>query len=251
MAIVRGEAVLLSFYNGTSYVPFACTRSITINLQSEFIGISTVGSGDWKEKQIVALDWNFNFEGIIYLAVDGYYDTSNIIDLWINKTAIQVQFFTSDGTNSILLQGNALIISVAQTGSVNNVASVNVSGEGTGALTSSTNFEIIEVEEDTPGVNQTTLTFSYDSVPGATGYTIKIIDHTLATETNDTQGEPPVEIVVDSNHNYSFTIQVQPDGEIFFGNVHWPVPYTANDSYLIDTDGAALMDTDNEYILTQ
>jgi predicted secreted protein len=248
---IRGEAVLLNFWNGSEYVPFACTRSITINLQSEFIGISTVGSGDWKEKQIVALDWNFSFEGIFYLATSGYYDTTNIIDLWINKTSVQIQFYISDGTTSLLMTGTAIITSVSMTGSVNNVASVNVSGEGTGALTSSTNFEIIEVEEDTPGVNQTTLTFSYDSVPGATGYTIKIIDHTLGTETNDTQGEPPVEIVVDSNHNYSFTLRVEPDGEIFFGNVHWPVPYTANDSYLVDTDGYALMDTDNEYILTE
>ena len=67
--IVRGEQIILNFFDSTTvaFLGFACTRSITFNMQSELIGKSTVGSGDWKEKEVSALDWNFNFEGIIYL----------------------------------------------------------------------------------------------------------------------------------------------------------------------------------------
>src|SRR6478609_4960474 len=153
MAIVLGESVLLSFWDGSEFVPFACTRSITINLSSELIGKSTVGSGDWKEKEVTALDWNFNFEGITYLNESGYYDLSNMIDLWINKTLIQVKFFLSDGTTDLALTGDALIVSVSPTGSVNNVASVSVSGEGTGELSTSTTIIGLNYIIDSDGEN--------------------------------------------------------------------------------------------------
>jgi hypothetical protein len=135
MEIIRGEGVILSYYNGGEYLPFACMRSITLNLLGDFIGKSTIGSGDWKEKEISALDWNFNGEGIPYFVMSGYVDIDFFIDTWLAKTPIQVQcFITGESGTNIQLSGYGIFTNISITGSVNNVASVNFTGEGTGEL---------------------------------------------------------------------------------------------------------------------
>jgi hypothetical protein len=49
---------------------------------------------------------------------------------------IQIQFFVNDdASNTIQMSGNALITNVSTNGAMNNMASFNVTGEGTGELT--------------------------------------------------------------------------------------------------------------------
>jgi hypothetical protein len=135
MEIIRGEGVILSYYDSGQYLPFACMRSITINLLADFIGKSTIGSGDWKEKEISALDWNFNGEGIPYFVMSGYVDIDFFIDTWLAKTPIQVQcIITGESGTDITLTGYGVFTNITINGSVNNTATVSFTGEGTGEL---------------------------------------------------------------------------------------------------------------------
>jgi hypothetical protein len=184
-----------------------------------------VGSGDWKEKEVVALDWNFSMEGIMYLAKPGFVDTGNFIEIWKNKTPVALQFFISDvDGNEILMSGNALITALSPTGSVNNVGSLSVTGEGTGGLWTSTSFQIIQVEPNTPTAGQTRLTFTFDLLPGANAYTIQINDLTASTTIDDTASGPPRIEIVNSSHSYSFAYR----GEYTGGpgpwspKIYWP-----------------------------
>jgi hypothetical protein len=251
MSIVRGEGVIVNVLNLGTYMPFACARSITLNLTADTIGKSTVGSGDWKEKEVVALDWNFSMEGIMYLAKPGFVDVGNFIDIWINKTPVALQFFITDvDGNEILMSGNALITALSPTGSVNNVGSLSVTGEGTGQLYSSTSFKIILVEPDTPAAGQTRLTFTFDLLPNANAYTIQINDLTAGTTIDDTAEGPPRTEIIDSTHDYAFAYRAEYTG----GPGDWsPRIYyyaTTAANLLSDADGALIIDSNNDNILT-
>jgi len=236
MSIVRGEQVLISFYNGTTIAPFACSRSITLNLTSDIINKSTIGSGNWKEKEKVALDWNFSIEGITYLQLDGYCDFEDVINFWLNMSAIVIQCIVTDGTNTVTLGGFALITNVSQSGTVNSPANTNITGEGTGQLfvgdiiygNYPTSFFIFSEHPDTPTAGQTTLNFSWaDGDPLPESYIIQINDLTDDTIDHRTGiTDMHKSIVVDSTHTYSFAI-----ASVYFGGaarseysplINWP-----------------------------
>lgn len=226
MAIVKGESVLLKFFNGTDFLPFACARSITVNLKSDIIGKSTVGSGDWKEKEVVALDWNFSIEGIMYLQKSGFDDTEDIIDLWLAKTAVLVQFFITDtASNDIQMTGFALITGVSPTGSVNNVGSVSITGEGTGELSKGSTinygnypleFQIAQEHTNTPTPGQSTLDLVWEAAtPTPDEYSIKIVNTTSSTTTFETGTTSNAHsIVINDLHTYSIYI-----ASVYFGGV--------------------------------
>lgn len=210
MSKVIGEGVMLKFLNGSDiYTPFACARSITLNMTSDIVGKSTIGSGNWKEKEVVALDWNFTIEGIIYLNQIGFTEAGNIIDMWLSMVPIAIQFFIVDINGvEILMTGNALITGVTTNGALNNVSSFNITGEGTGELASATFFEITSVVINADPINEVDITFTYGTYPGATTYTIEINDLTDVTTTTDAGGAAPREIEgLPSTHDYSFRLK--------------------------------------------
>lgn len=219
MAIVKGEGVILKFLDGSGvYTSFACARSITLNLDSEMIGKSTVGSGKWKESEVVALSWNFTLEGIIYLDEPGMTEAGDLISIWQQMVPVAIEFFIIDTTgNEIKMSGLALLSNVTTTGSVNNVSSFNASGEGTSELLSSMNllnFRIVNVVPGIPALGSETLTFSWDLQAGATSYDIQIENLTTGATSTDTGiTGPPHDIVVTSNMAYRFALRAMPGGD--------------------------------------
>lgn len=211
MAIVNGDGVLISFFDGDeAYIPFACYRSVTINLLSDIVGKSTIGSGDWKEKEVVALDWNCNCEGIPHFLEPNRFDTAFLINLWLSKTPISIitSITANDGITYVALTGNALITDVSINGAVNNVASVSFTAEGTGELNSSTWFEITSVVIHADPINEYDITFNFGTYPFATDYTIEINDLTDDTTTTDVGGAAPRTIeALPSSHYYSFRLK--------------------------------------------
>lgn len=250
MSLVNGEGVVIKFLDATgAYTPFACARSITVNMISDFVGKSTIGSGNWKEKEAVALDWNFTIEGIIYLNEIGSTEAGDIIDIWLNMQPVGIAFFIVDiNGNEILMTGSALITGATTNGAVNNVSSFNVTGEGTGALQKTTFFAITNVVIHASPVNAYDITFDYGSYPGATTYTIEVGDLTAGTTTTDAGGAAPREIAgLPSNHNYSF--RLKNDVTNIYGDYIY-YPASATDLFVMDSDGEFIIDSDNANILT-
>lgn len=251
MSIVRGEGVLLKFYDSIndSYKPFACARAVTFNLVAETIGKSTRGSGAWKEKEIVVKSWDFSIEGITYLGRQGYADTPTVLQLWNAATPIEILCIVTDiDGNTLQMGGEGLITNVSVNGSVNNVSSTNVTGEGTGELFTNTSFRIIDVDFDTPDPGEITLTFDFDDVPGASAYTIRETNLTTGEIIEDTAGNAPRIRIINEGFNYSFALRDEPDGEFGY-EIYWPEP-PITDNY-IQTGYDVIIDSDGEFILTE
>jgi predicted secreted protein len=143
--VIKGTDVILEFEDASGdFMTFACARGITVNMTSDITGKSTVGSGDWKEKEIVALDWNFQIDGVVYIGNDGQTDAISFYQIWLGKTPINIRYILNDQSANLVLQmsGAALITSVSTNGAVNQVAGITINGEGTGALQITGPFEI-------------------------------------------------------------------------------------------------------------
>lgn len=135
MSIVRGEGVILKFNDGVSLVPFGCARSITFNMTSDTIGKSTIGSGNWKEFEVVAKGWDFTVEGIVYLDMIGVLIAPTVYDLWDAMQPVTIEFLVTDEDgNEVQYSGDALITGVSTNGAINNSSSLNITGQGTGEL---------------------------------------------------------------------------------------------------------------------
>jgi len=135
MAIVKGEGVVLKFNDGSELVPFGCARSITFNMTSDTIGKSTIGSGNWKEYEVVAKGWDFTVEGIIYLEENDVVTAPDVYQMWDNMTPITIEFLVVDElANEVQYSGEALITGASTNGGVNTISSLNITGLGTGEL---------------------------------------------------------------------------------------------------------------------
>lgn len=135
MSIVKGEGVILKFNDGEQLVPFGCARSITFNMTTDTIGKSTIGSGNWKEYEAVAKGWDFTVEGIVYLEVDDVLTAPTAYDLWDAMQPVNIEFLVVDDLgNEVQYSGDVLITGVSTNGNVNNVSSLNITGQGTGEI---------------------------------------------------------------------------------------------------------------------
>ena len=155
MAIVTGEGVILKFNDGDSLVPFGCARSITFNMTADTIGKSTIGSGNWKEYEVVVKGWDFTVEGIVYLDMAGVVTAPTVYDFWDAMIPVTIEFLVTDGTTEVQYSGEALITNVSTNGNVNNNSSLNITGLGTGELIRSEGLIIDSDNEfiaDTDGV---------------------------------------------------------------------------------------------------
>jgi len=268
MAIIKGNDVLFSYWDEADQElkAFACARSITINMTAELIGKSTAGSGNWKEKEMAVMSWDFIEEGVQYLDVPGQMSVTDIIDLFLAGQPVVVSLYSVDetGSNEYYLNGNAIITQVSVNAAVNNMASINITGEGTGPLVKDgpaeygnypTGFEIITENADTPVPGQTTLTFFWDEpVPIPDTYTVEVTDTIEGTsvEYDNILDYDGFNVVVYTDHNYTFRVKsVYFDGNAssnYSPSISWPEVANIDMEYITDSDGVTINDTDNQTI---
>src|SRR6478736_5902033 len=135
MSLVKGEGVILKFNDGVELVPFGCARSVTFNMNADTIGKSTIGSGNWKEFEVVAKGWDFTVEGIVYLDETDVVIAPDVYQMWDDMIPISIEFLVVDDVgNEVQYSGDALITGVSTNGGVNTVSSLNITGLGTGEL---------------------------------------------------------------------------------------------------------------------
>jgi predicted secreted protein len=213
MELVKGEEILISI-NGQI---ISCWRSSTLQVNADVIGISTIGSGNWKEYEGVSLNWTVSGEGQIYR--DATFSIHSAYSLMTTLQPVDVVFKIDPAT---LYFGKAIIISIQEQGNVNDTASFNISMQGTGKLNSTATFRITGVLIHALPSTEVEITFEYDAVPGASSYTIEVTDITDSTTTTDTGGASPRTISgLDATHDYSFRLKSNPDGS--YGDpIIWP-----------------------------
>src|SRR6478609_4066592 len=117
MPIVKGNEISISINSNI----LSCWRSSTLTIDAETIGKSTIGSGNWKEFEGVALSWTVNGEGLIYNDED--FTIHDAYDLMIALTTVTVVVSVS----SVIYTGEAIITNIQEQGNVNDNASFNIS----------------------------------------------------------------------------------------------------------------------------
>lgn len=132
--VLRGRSLTVGV-NTTAgnYTNIALATSCKISLGSSTVDSTTKDdSEDWEEIDIITRNWSLTSDSLIKAtesaAVKG--SATNIIDAWLNKTLLYVQF-TIGG---IAYKGEAYVTQCDADGSVKQNATFSATLTGTGAL---------------------------------------------------------------------------------------------------------------------
>lgn len=143
MGLVRGEDVILSVqqFDGTSnvYVPFACARSVTFDISTDFIETSVTESGAFKTFIPSGKQYSGNIEGLVFLnkPANGETRASTILD-WSNidpdlfpnlNSSANIDVFTLPTTTNICNLPSQEFLSLSNF--INDIKNaINTSGTG-------------------------------------------------------------------------------------------------------------------------
>lgn len=142
MYLVKGENISISIHDKI----ISCWRSSTLQLTADTIGKSTIGSGNWKEFEGSVLSWTVSGEGQIWQ--DAAFTIHDVYDLMVSLVPVFVTWsvVAVDDVGSVVstieYYGYAIITSIQETGNVNDSGSFNVTMQGTGELSKTTDHLI-------------------------------------------------------------------------------------------------------------
>jgi predicted secreted protein len=119
-----------------------CATSITLDMSSQVNEGTCRQSGGWTDKTIGRHNWTATIEALMRIATGtdtaGNVTYANFVQMWKNRTPIEVSFGSSI-SGATREEGTALISGVSASSPENANATISVSLEGTGALTTVTN----------------------------------------------------------------------------------------------------------------
>ncbi len=170
--LIRGENMVLM----VGGKPVGCARTCSLNKKVNIIGKTTVGSGTWKESKAVSKEWSVTSDGLAKV-VDATNNTyPDLVDIADALNPVTIGYTITDRSGNTFNQyGEAIIVELNASGSVNNVGVYNVTLQGTGPLYRLLPPEILNVSvlidgDDSSIVHVTTI---YNAREGAIGYDLR------------------------------------------------------------------------------
>lgn len=165
MSLIRGENVILYFYDGGLWKPIVCARSCNLTTNADVIESSITGSGAWRTYEYTALTWSASLEGLIFLEKTNSLSTADIRAMQYGRIKILMRYQrTDEDANVYIDEGEAIITSVSDTGEYSSAATFSMDLKGTGPLTT--------VFTPTPiNPNAKVKRFEYTATGGETGFT--------------------------------------------------------------------------------
>lgn len=135
--VVGTDAVLYMKYS-TQWYPIGCARSMTFELNTEFIETSVINSGTFRTYIPSAKTFSGSLEGVTFLAgpdypdVTGKFSMGNLYDLV--GSLLQVRFYEQDSTGDHFLQKECYIYleTISETNSFDNITTFSITFKGTG-----------------------------------------------------------------------------------------------------------------------
>jgi len=127
---VRGIDVVLTIKSpdDLDYIPIACARSITFNINREFVETTTIGDGFFKTYFPSVISMTATVEGLVLLGkeLDLTYNMGRIYDLLINLPGgnhFNLKFYEVDDTGVLFLQKEvkAYLSAITETSSFDNI----------------------------------------------------------------------------------------------------------------------------------
>jgi hypothetical protein len=127
---VRGIDVVLTIKEtgGVDFYPIACARSITFNINREFIETTSYGAGYFKSYFPSVMSMTANVEGLVLLgkSIDATWNMGKLYDLLIDITGgnhFYLKFYEVDDTGVLFLQKEckAYLSAITETASFDNM----------------------------------------------------------------------------------------------------------------------------------
>jgi hypothetical protein len=138
--VVGTDAVLYMKY-GTEWLPIACARSMTFELNTEFIETSVINSGTFRTYIPSAKTFSGSLEGVTFLSTLDPPDANNQWAMGNVYDAIgalmQVRFYEQDLQETHFLQKECYIYieTISESSSFDNITTFSITFKGTGEPT--------------------------------------------------------------------------------------------------------------------
>jgi len=139
MAKVNGKDALLQIDYAHVLYPVGCARSITFDIQNDFIETSVTGSGRFRTYIPAAGSFSGTLEGLVFLETP--FDATMTMDalyaFLIGGDLLNVTYYEEDVTHTNWLKKEITVYieSITETASFDNMATFSVNFKGTGSPT--------------------------------------------------------------------------------------------------------------------
>lgn len=234
--VIQGRDVLLLIYNSTDYVPYLCSKDISISTTSSLVQITTVGDGKWKKFEEQDKEYSVTLSGVATFTPTGQIgaavNTFDLVTYQINGTQIRFKMIFTDEENAHLklIRGYFFIDSSNLAASVGQPLMTDFSFKGSGAYSMfdcDVTFETItavvtgnSVQVTIGGIDGTVSSWKY-SLDGATEATTTSNPFTIGSLSTGAHSLTVTAICPSALRGESKSIS-------FFVEVPVPSPPTAN-----------------------
>jgi predicted secreted protein len=130
MAIL-GTNIVLYYWNGSSNIPFAAAKNCTFDQSNQLVETTSSNTGWFKNFSIDLSTWTVKCDGLI---VNGNFEPKLMFDAQLARTPISIRI-TIGTSPSYTIAGTTNIVSINNTGPVENTATYSISLQGTGRYT--------------------------------------------------------------------------------------------------------------------
>ena len=201
MALVKGENVIVTIYNGGEWQTYACGKSASISIDTDLIETSTTGTGINRTYLPTANTFSGTIDGLVNLDTPGMVTLPSLIALQLSQQLLNTRFtFIDEAENVFIFNANFYITNTSVSGAFSDAASFNIQMKGTGVpSTSSTPVTPIITQvkryDFTTSQDQTTVT-----VPAISGkYILEFVTDGIGNAEILTGSETPIdkEVVYD------------------------------------------------------
>ena len=131
MAILGTDVVLYYVYDGTVLIPFAAAKNCSFDTSNDIVETSSGSNGWFANSAIDTSSWTVKCDGLI---VNGDFEPKLMFDAQLARTPIFIRL-TIATSPSYYIGGTTNIVSINNTGQVENTATYSISLQGTGRYT--------------------------------------------------------------------------------------------------------------------
>ena len=141
MGLVLGKDVVLYLRvdDTGDFKPIGCARSVTMEVQKEFIETSGILSGNYRTYIPSAITSSGTMEGLVLLGGTDSPDIHNLGNIYQNllNEKLNMRFFMLDETQTYYLEKalDVYIESISETSSFDNITTFSINFKGTGPIT--------------------------------------------------------------------------------------------------------------------
>lgn len=138
MSKVRGKNVLVFFYDDVNAVwkQYACALSCDLNLNTDIVETSVVGSGNWATYRAIKNSFDGSISGLTNLNKANTLSLSDLREKQMQFTELLMRFQrTDEGGDGYLDEGKFIISKSSDSGPSDAMNSFTIDFKGTGSLT--------------------------------------------------------------------------------------------------------------------